>query len=70
MKHNFQIMFPSTLLGTGDKWTMMKTISATEYLNYEAVRDMVVTVLYKLFDPYSPFVLLMLVYLNWVPLVL
>ncbi|KAF8729573.1 hypothetical protein HU200_017517 [Digitaria exilis] len=30
------IMFPSTLLGTGDKWTMMKTISVTEYLNYEA----------------------------------
>lgn len=28
-------MFPSTLLGTGEKWTMMKTISATEYLNYE-----------------------------------
>ncbi|AQL08640.1 Methionine--tRNA ligase cytoplasmic [Zea mays] len=30
------IMFPSTLLGTGEKWTMMKTISVTEYLNYEA----------------------------------
>jgi methionyl-tRNA synthetase len=29
-------MFPSTLLGTGEKWTMMKTISVTEYLNYEA----------------------------------
>ena len=29
-------MFPSTLLGTGEDWTMMKTISATEYLNYEA----------------------------------
>jgi len=36
MKYNFQIMFPSTLLGTGEKWTMMKTISVTEYLNYEA----------------------------------
>uniref|UniRef100_A0A0E0E2D4 methionine--tRNA ligase n=2 Tax=Oryza meridionalis TaxID=40149 RepID=A0A0E0E2D4_9ORYZ len=30
------VMFPSTLLGTGEKWTMMKTISVTEYLNYEA----------------------------------
>lgn len=31
----FQVMFPSTLIGTGEKWTMMKTISVTEYLNYE-----------------------------------
>ncbi|CAM8921188.1 unnamed protein product [Rhodiola kirilowii] len=30
------VMFPSTLLGTGDPWTLMKTISVTEYLNYEA----------------------------------
>ncbi|RLM78656.1 putative methionine--tRNA ligase [Panicum miliaceum] len=30
------IMFPSTLLGTGENWTMMKAISVTEYLNYEA----------------------------------
>ncbi|XP_039140295.1 probable methionine--tRNA ligase isoform X2 [Dioscorea cayenensis subsp. rotundata] len=30
------VMFPSTLLGTGEKWTMVKTISATEYLNYES----------------------------------
>ncbi|KAI3424611.1 Methionyl-tRNA synthetase [Psidium guajava] len=30
------VMFPSTLLGTGEKWTLMKTISVTEYLNYEA----------------------------------
>ncbi|KAL7105806.1 hypothetical protein ACP275_07G068900 [Erythranthe tilingii] len=30
------VMFPSTLLGTGESWTMMKTISVTEYLNYEA----------------------------------
>jgi hypothetical protein len=29
-------MFPSTLLGTGEKWTLMKSISVTEYLNYEA----------------------------------
>ncbi|KAM7465427.1 hypothetical protein LguiB_012989 [Lonicera macranthoides] len=31
-----QVMFPSTLLGTGGNWTLMKTISVTEYLNYEA----------------------------------
>ncbi|KAI3459685.1 hypothetical protein Pfo_016348 [Paulownia fortunei] len=30
------VMFPSTLLGTGENWTLMKTISVTEYLNYEA----------------------------------
>ncbi|KAL6977677.1 methionine--tRNA ligase [Sarracenia purpurea var. burkii] len=30
------VMFPSTLLGTGENWTMMKTISVTEYLNYES----------------------------------
>ncbi|XP_057766268.1 methionine--tRNA ligase, cytoplasmic [Salvia miltiorrhiza] len=30
------VIFPSTLLGTGENWTMMKTISVTEYLNYEA----------------------------------
>ncbi|EPS72788.1 hypothetical protein M569_01969, partial [Genlisea aurea] len=30
------VMFPSTLIGTGEKWTLMKTISVTEYLNYEA----------------------------------
>ncbi|KAG5514778.1 hypothetical protein RHGRI_035985 [Rhododendron griersonianum] len=29
------VMFPSTLLGTGENWTLMKSISATEYLNYE-----------------------------------
>lgn len=29
------VIFPATLLGTGDKWTMMRTISVTEYLNYE-----------------------------------
>jgi hypothetical protein len=32
----FQVMFPSTLIGSGENWTMMKTISVTEYLNYEA----------------------------------
>ncbi|KAK6937631.1 Methionyl/Leucyl tRNA synthetase [Dillenia turbinata] len=30
------IMFPSTLLGTEENWTMMKNISVTEYLNYES----------------------------------
>ncbi|CAA6653607.1 unnamed protein product [Spirodela intermedia] len=29
------VMFPSSLLGTGENWTLMKTISVTEYLNYE-----------------------------------
>lgn len=30
------VIFPATLIGTGDKWTMMKKISVTEYLNYES----------------------------------
>ncbi|XP_049388134.1 LOW QUALITY PROTEIN: methionine--tRNA ligase, cytoplasmic-like [Solanum stenotomum] len=30
------VLFPSALLGTGESWTLLKTISATEYLNYEA----------------------------------
>ncbi|XP_020426000.1 probable methionine--tRNA ligase isoform X1 [Prunus persica] len=30
------VMFPSTLIGTGEKWTLMKSISVTEYLMYEA----------------------------------
>ena len=29
------VIFPATLLGTGKPWTMMKSISVTEYLNYE-----------------------------------
>ncbi|XP_042751875.1 probable methionine--tRNA ligase isoform X1 [Lactuca sativa] len=29
------VMFPSTLLGTSENWTLLKTISVTEYLNYE-----------------------------------
>lgn len=29
------VIFPATLLGTGEEWTMMKNISVTEYLNYE-----------------------------------
>eukprot|EP00261_Vitis_vinifera_P026601 XP_010660097.1 PREDICTED: methionine--tRNA ligase, cytoplasmic [Vitis vinifera] len=30
------VMFPSTLIGTGENWTLMKSISVTKYLNYEA----------------------------------
>ena len=30
------IVFPSTLLGTGEKWTMCHHLDATDYLNYEA----------------------------------
>ncbi|RHN64385.1 putative methionine--tRNA ligase [Medicago truncatula] len=30
------VIFPSTLLGTGENWTLMKTISVTEYLKYES----------------------------------
>ncbi|EXB99119.1 putative methionine--tRNA ligase [Morus notabilis] len=30
------VMFPSSLIGTGENWTLMKSISVTEYLNYEA----------------------------------
>ena len=29
------VIFPATLLGTGERWTLMKRISVTEYLNYE-----------------------------------
>lgn len=29
------VIFPSSLIGTGEKWTMLKTISTTEFLNYE-----------------------------------
>ncbi|KAG1675465.1 hypothetical protein FOA52_001764 [Chlamydomonas sp. UWO 241] len=29
------VIFPATLLGTGEEWTMMRNISVTEYLNYE-----------------------------------
>jgi len=29
------IIFPASLLGTGDKWTMLHHIDSTEYLNYE-----------------------------------
>jgi methionyl-tRNA synthetase len=29
------VIFPSSLLGTGDKWTMLHHMSSTEYLNYE-----------------------------------
>ncbi len=29
------VIFPSTLLATGEKWTMLHHMSSTEYLNYE-----------------------------------
>ncbi|MBN2444985.1 MAG: methionine--tRNA ligase, partial [Spirochaetales bacterium] len=29
------VIFPSTLIGTGQPWTMVRSISSTEYLNYE-----------------------------------
>lgn len=32
------IIFPATLLGTKENWTMLKTISSTEYLNYEDLK--------------------------------
>jgi len=30
------VIFPSTLLGSGKKWTMLHHMSSTEYLNYES----------------------------------
>ncbi|KAI1059102.1 hypothetical protein LB507_004150 [Fusarium sp. FIESC RH6] len=30
------VVFPSSLLGTGEKWTMCHYLDATDYLNYEA----------------------------------
>ncbi|HOV14197.1 MAG TPA: methionine--tRNA ligase, partial [Spirochaetota bacterium] len=32
------VLFPSTLIGTKQNWTMLKTISSTEYLNYEELK--------------------------------
>ena len=29
------VIFPSTLMGTGEDWTLLKHVSCTEYLNYE-----------------------------------
>jgi methionyl-tRNA synthetase len=29
------VIFPSSLIGTGEKWTMLHTMSSSEYLNYE-----------------------------------
>lgn len=29
------VVFPCSQLGTGDRWTMLNTLSTTEYLNYE-----------------------------------
>jgi methionyl-tRNA synthetase len=30
------VIFPSSLLGTGDRWTLLHHVSSTEYLNYES----------------------------------
>ncbi|KAF9163434.1 putative methionine--tRNA ligase, cytoplasmic protein rar1 [Actinomortierella ambigua] len=30
------VIFPSTLIGTGEEWTMLNTLSTTEYLQYES----------------------------------
>ncbi|MFP3041655.1 methionine--tRNA ligase [Treponema primitia] len=30
------VIFPSSMLGSGDKWTMLHHMSSTEYLNYES----------------------------------
>ena len=32
------VIFPATLLGTGQPWTLMKGISVTEYLTYEGAK--------------------------------
>ena len=32
------VIFPATLLGTGQPWTLMKGISVTEYLTYEGTK--------------------------------
>ena len=29
------VIFPSTLIGSGQPWTLLKTVSTTEFLNYE-----------------------------------
>ena len=29
------VVFPSTLMGTGGKWTLVNRLMSTEYLNYE-----------------------------------
>ena len=32
------VIFPATQLGTGQDWTLMTSISVTEYLNYEGAK--------------------------------
>ncbi len=32
------VLFPSTLIGSNKNWTLLKTISSTEYLNYEDLK--------------------------------
>ena len=33
------VIFPSTLIGSGQPWTMLKTVSTTEWLMYEKGPD-------------------------------
>lgn len=32
---HLSVVFPCTLLGTGEKWTLVNRLMSTEYLNYE-----------------------------------
>ena len=32
------VIFPATLIGTKDKWTLMHNVSCTEYLQYEGMK--------------------------------
>lgn len=32
------VIFPSTLIGTGDEWTLVSQLSTTEFLNYEGTK--------------------------------
>ncbi|TQD76213.1 hypothetical protein C1H46_038240 [Malus baccata] len=36
--HLPEVMFPCTLLGTGENWTLMKSISVAEYMMHKCVR--------------------------------
>lgn len=43
------VIFPCTLLGTGDKFTMLHHISTTEFLNYEDLKFSKSRLVYKLY---------------------
>lgn len=32
------VIFPQTLIGTGENWTLLHHVSTTEYLNYEDIK--------------------------------